>query len=312
MYRTWTLCVAVLAIAGCDSGANVPAGPEGERTDRVSGTYRVEQRCNGLGAAAVDFTPRGQGGNYHLLVRGDGETVTYAAVDRLELSPSWNNDNSAIKTASDGLPLYRWNARLTKEPGWLKNAEGRIELPDEASVAYDSDNDRFFFESVCGEQARAPNHTYQHATSRLVLRELNVALANARDRLYRDAGQRYIDQRRDYQGGSGAGGVTEGHHDRNQHLLNVAALMEADATDKVPGLARLVTEHRPADAADAQRYQQELPAYLRAAARAHARWYIDAADIRLDWFHGAYPDGEAAIHEGMAKLEDAYFRLAGQ
>ena len=47
-----------------------------------------------------------------------------------------------------------------------------------------------------------------------------------------------------------------------------------------------------------------------AAAMAHARWYIDSADIRLDWFQGTYPEGEAAIREGMAALQGAYLRLA--
>ena len=85
---------------------------------------------------------------------------------------------------------------------------------------------------------------------------------------------------------------------------------EADAEEDVPGLARMVAEQRPADAAAARRYRAELTAYLRAAAAAHARWYIDSADIRLDWFHGAYPEGEAAVREGMAALETAYLRLA--
>ena len=49
---------------------------------------------------------------------------------------------------------------------------------------------------------------------------------------------------------------------------------------------------------------------MRAAAMAHARWYIDSADIRLDWFQGTYPEGEAAIREGMAALQGAYLRLA--
>ena len=176
----------------------------------------------------------------------------------------------------------------------------------------DPAENRFFLEKGCGDQPHAPRHAYRHVDDRLVLHDLNLAMAEARDRMLRDGNQRYIDQRRDYQGGSGAEGVSEGHHDRNQHLLNVAALMKADAEDQVPGLARLVTEHRPGDADAGQRYQQELPAYLRAAARAHARWYIDAADIRLDWFHGAYPEGEAAIREGMANLRDAYLRLAGE
>ncbi len=245
MYRTWTFCFALLAIAGCDTGADAPASSGGERTERVAGTYRVEQRCNGLGAAAVDFTPRGQGGNYHLLVRGGDDDPRYAAVDRLELAPSWNDDNSAIKTTADGLLEYRWTARLTKDAGWLDNADGNLELPAETAVAFDPAENRFFLEKGCGDQPHAPRHAYRHVDDRLVLHDLNLAMAEARDRMLRDGNQRYIDQRRDYQGGSGAEGVSEGHHDRNQHLLNVAALMKADAEDQVPGLARLVTEHRP-------------------------------------------------------------------
>jgi len=94
--------------------------------------------------------------------------------------------------------------------------------------------------------------------------------------------------------------------------LNVAALMQADAEQDVPDLARLVAESRPSGEAAVRRYQKELTAYLRAAARAHALWYIEAADIRLDWFNGNYPEGEAAVREGMAQLEHAYLGAANE
>ncbi|MBL7250943.1 hypothetical protein [Alloalcanivorax marinus] len=313
MNRVLVLFLTTLAVSACDGGNTSPSDDGGERSDRLSGTYRAAQRCTGLGPAGVDFTARAQGSNYYLLVRGEGEQPVYAAVDRLEVPPSWNSDQSDVETSAEGLPLHEWHARLTKEAGWLKDGEGRAQLPDDARLAYDADNDRFFFvPPTCEGGADSADHIFQHQDQRLVLHELNVALAGERDRMYRDAGQRYIEKRRDYQGGSGAGGVTTGHEDRNQHLLNVAALMKADAEQEVPGLARLVAEHQPADAAAARRYHEELPAYLRAAARAHARWYIDAAEIRLDWFHGTYPDGEAAIKEGMAELENAYLQLAEQ
>ena len=138
------------------------------------------------------------------------------------------------------------------------------------------------------------------------------SMAEARADLHQKAGLRYMERRRDYQGGSDAEGVRSGHRDRNQHLLNVAAMMQADAEQEVPGLARLVAESRPSGEAVAQRYQKELTAYLRAAARAHGLWYVEAADIRLDWFNGNYPEGEAAIREGMANLERAYLEIAEQ
>lgn len=309
MYRVWTGWLALVLIGGCDGGAAPSAASGVERSPRLAGSYRVEQRCNGLGAATVDFTARDQGSNYYLLLRsGDGSQ--YAAVDHLALGPSWDNDAEVFVTASDGLPLYDWRAQLTKEAGWLKGDDGVRQLPDEASVAYDPGADRFFFESGCGEDRRAGAYGFEHRDRRLALHALNVAMAKARARLHRDAGRRYIDKRGEYLGRSGAEGVTEGHHDRNRHLLDVAALMKADAEENVPGLARLVAEQRPADAVAARRYRAELTAYLRAAAAAHARWYIDSADIRLDWFHGAYPEGEAAVREGMAALETAYLRLA--
>ena len=314
MYRSWMMFAALLVMVGCDNAteapAPAPAEAEGGGFAEPLGGYRVVRRCNGLGPASLDLTPRGLSGNYRLLIRGDGDPASYTAVDHLEFSVSWNDDDSAIETARDGLRLFEWRARLTKESGWLRNLNGDMALPDDAVAAYDADKDRFFFESGCGEEARSPAHAYNATQSRLVLRSLNLAMAEARERLHHEAGLQYIEYRGDYLGRSGADGVTEGHHDRNQHLLDVAALMRTDAVNKVPGLARLVTEHRPEDAAQAQRYQQELPAYLRAAAMAHARWYIDSADIRLDWFQGTYPEGEAAIREGMAALQGAYLRLA--
>lgn len=313
MHRPWTICVALLAIAGCDNTTDASAGTEGGGIDQPRGGYQVAQRCNGLGPASLDLTATDKSNNYRLLVRGGEQEPRYAAVDDLVVGPSWSDDYSTIETAADGLPLYEWRAQLTKEPGWLDDdGTGKKALPDDAEIAYDADEDQFFFESGCGEEKRAANHAYRHTESRLVLRSLNLAMAEARERLYQQADHDYIEHRGEYLGRSGADGVSEGHHDRNQLLLNVAALMKADAADDVPGLARLVAEHRPADDAEARRYRQELPAYLGAAARAHARWYIDAADIRLDWFHGTYPEGEAAIREGMANLQDAYLRLAGE
>lgn len=310
MYRIWILCFALTAMAGCDSGTEMTSNSGGDKAARLAGSYSVEQRCNELGPAVVDFTARGQGGNYYLLVRGGNERPVYAAVDRLELGMSWNNDTNAFETASDGLPLHDWRTHLTKEAGWLKDEKGVFQLPEEAQVAYDSEQDIFFFESECVEEARATAHMFRHSEQRLVLHALNVVMAEERAKLYQEAGLRYIEQRRNYQGGSGADGISEGHQDRNQHLLNVASLMREDAENEVPELATLIAEHRPADSAAARRYEEELPAYLRAAARAHAHWYIDAADIRLDWFNGNYPDGEAAIRDGIAALEDAYLGLA--
>ncbi|EKF73874.1 hypothetical protein A11A3_11713 [Alcanivorax hongdengensis A-11-3] len=311
MYRTWMFCFALYVIAGCDNGVDVQASLDSKPTGQLTGTYHVERRCNGLGAAAVDFTPRGQGGTYYLLIRGGDGDSSYAAIDHLELSPFWNSDNSDIKTTNDGLLKYRWVARLTKESGWLDNATGVAELPNRTSVIYDAEKNRFFLEKDCGDHGRDLEHAYLHVENRLVLHDLNLAMAKARKRMLHDANQRYIDQRGNYQGASGANGLSKGHPDRNQHLLNVAALMIKDAEEKVPELAPLVAGQRPAGARG-QYYKQELPAYLQAAARAHARWYIDAADIRLDWFHGAYPEGEAAIREGMKNLQIAYLRLASE
>lgn len=310
MRRVWVLCVVVLMVSGCDQSTGPEVEGEDDGHNKPSGGYRVEQRCNGLGAAMLDLTARDLSGNYHLLIRGDGDQPGYAAVDHLEFSVSWNDDDSAIETTRDGLTLYEWRVHLTREPGWLRNLDGGMELPDDAVVAYDSGQDRFFFESLCRQEARSPAHAYTSTQSRLVLRSLNLAMAEARQRLYHEADHDYVQHRGEYLGHSGPDGVTEGHHDRNQHLLDVAALMKSDAADKVPALARLVTENQPEDAEEARRYQQELPAYLRAAALAHARWYIDSADIRLDWFHGTDPEGEAAIREGMENLQKAYLGLA--
>ncbi|MEQ8259070.1 MAG: hypothetical protein RH947_02140 [Alcanivorax sp.] len=313
MCRGWTLFIAVLWLGGCgDDTTGSPVDSEPGSAPRFSGTYQVEQRCNGLGPARVDLTARGRGGNYFLLVRGGDASPVYAAVDRLELDLAWNNDSEAFEEAADGLPIYNWQARPTKDAGWLEGPQGTEQMPEAGRVAFDRENNRFFFETACAEAPRAPAHAFQHQDTRLVLHDLNVAMAKARADLHQQAGLRYMEQRRDYQGGSGREGVSAGHEDRNRHLLNVAELMQADAKQNVPGLARLVAENRPSDEAAAQRYQQELPAYLRAAARAHARWYIDAADIRLDWFNGNYPEGEAAIREGMAALQDAYLGMAGQ
>lgn len=313
MNRVLALFLTSLVVSACDGGDTSPVHGGGERSQRLSGTYEAAQRCNGLGPVAVDFTARAQGSNYFLLVRGQGPEPVYAAVDRLEVPPSWNDDQTEIETTGAGVSLHQWHARLTKEAGWLKDGEGRAQLPDDARIAFDADENRFFFmPPVCESETPSAERVFRHRQPRLVLHDLNVALAGERDRLYRDAGQRYSEQRRAYQGGSGAEGVTTGHDDRNRHLLNVAALMKADAERKVPELAGLVAEHRPGEAASAERYQKELPAYLRAMARAHARWYIDAAEIRLDWFNGTYPDGEAAIQEGMAELESAYLLLAEQ
>ena len=314
MNRVLALFLTTLTVSACDGGSALPAEDGGGQRDGLSGTYLAGESCDGPGAVRVDFTRRDLSGNYYLLVRGGESQPAYAAVDSLEVPIDWNDDQTDALTTSDGLPLHEWHARLTKEAGWLKDAEGRFQLPDEARIAVDGDKDSFFFVSpACDDGAARSEQIFKHQDQRLVLHELNVAMAAERDRMYRDSGLRYIELRRDYQGGSDTqGNVTPGHQDRNTHLLNVGALMKADAEKEVPGLARLVAEHRPADAAAAQRYQKELPAYLRAMARAHARWYIDAADIRLDWFVGNYPDGEAAIQEGMAELKDAYLQLAEQ
>lgn len=314
MCRDWTLLAVVLLVSGCDGNATDPsagAGPN-DAAPRLSGTYKVEQRCNGLGKAKIDLSPRGRGGNYFLLVRGGDNPPVYTALDRLELDFAWDNDSEAFAVTGDGLPIYNWQARLSKDPGWLDDASGIAQMPAEGRVAFDPNNDHFFFDSACADAARSPAHAYQHQDSRLALHGLNVAMAEARADLHQQAGLRYMERRRDYQGGSGAEGVRSGHRDRNQHLLNVAAMMQADAEQEVPGLARLVAESRPSGEAVAQRYQKELTAYLRAAARAHGLWYVEAADIRLDWFNGNYPEGEAAIREGMANLERAYLDIAEQ
>lgn len=309
----WILLAIVLLMGGCDGNtADVSTGSGSDEAPRLSGTYKVEQRCNGLGKAKIDLSPRGRGGNYFLLVRGGDNPPVYTALDRLELDLVWDNDNEAFVETGDGLPTYNWQARLSKDPGWLDDVSGIAQMPEEGRVAFDPNNNRFFFESACADAARSPANAYRHQNSRLALHDLNVAMAEARADLHQQAGLRYMERRRDYQGGSDAEGVRSGHRDRNQHLLNVAALMQADAEQEVPGLARLVAENRPSGEADAQRYQKELAAYLRAAARAHALWYIEAADIRLDWFNGNYPEGEAAIREGMAKLERAYLEIAEQ
>lgn len=314
MCREWTLLIAVFLV-GCDGGATDPSTGSGpDAAPRLSGTYKAEQRCNGLGQAQIDLSPRGRGGNYLLLVRSGDNPPVYAALDRLELDVAWNNDTDAFAETDDGLPIHNWQARLGKDPGWLDDSKGIAQMPEEGRIAVDSknNNDRFFFESACADTARSPAHVYRHQDSRLILHALNVVMAEARADFHQQAGLRYMERRRDYQGGSGAKGVRSGHQDRNQHLMNVARLMQADAQEKVPGLARLVAQSRPSDDTDVQRYQQELPAYLRAAARAHALWYIEAADIRLDWFNGNYPEGEAAIREGMEKLEHAYLETARQ
>ena len=314
MNRVLALFLTSLAVSACDGGNTAPVDSVGERADRLLGTYAVAQRCDGLGPARVDFSPHGPNAIYYLLVRSAGEQPVYFMVDKLEVPPAWTDDQTDVRTTDDGLPLHEWHARLTKEAGRLKDEEGRIQLPDDARIAFDRDKDSFFFVSpACDDGTDASERTFRHQDQRLVLHKLNVAMASERHSMYYDAGLRYMEKRRDFHGGSDAeGNVTPGHQDRNTHLLNVAALMKADAEKEVPGLARLVAEHRPADAAAAQRYQKELPAYLRAMARAHARWYIDAADIRLDWFVGNDPDGEAAIQEGMAELKDAYLQLAEQ
>lgn len=310
--RVWGLCFALAALAGCEDDGDLRASssPSAGATD-PAGTYRVDQRCSGLGPVAVDLTARDLSGNQYLLLRADRDAGPpfYAAVDHLEM-PRARTPSEAAATASDGLPLYDWRAYPTKESGWLKDAEGVVQLPDEATVAYDPDEDRFFFEDQCEDDPRAARHAFRHQDQRLVLHALNVAMVEPRATMYHDADLRIMDERRVFQGGSGPEGVTEGHHDRNRHLQALGALMTEDARDAVPRLAEDIAAHRPDDPAQARRYDAELPAYLAAAARGHADWYLDAADIRLDWFHGNYPEGEAAIHDGMEALREAYRRLA--
>ena len=121
MYRSWMMFAALLVMVGCDNAteasAPAPAEAEGGGFAEPLGGYRVVRRCNGLGPASLDLTPRGLSGNYRLLIRGDGDPASYTAVDHLEFSVSWNDDDSAIETARDGLRLYEWRARLTKESG---------------------------------------------------------------------------------------------------------------------------------------------------------------------------------------------------
>ena len=119
MHRPWTICVALLAIAGCDNTTDASAGTEGGGIDQPRGGYQVAQRCNGLGPASLDLTATDKSNNYRLLVRGGEQEPRYAAVDDLVVGPSWSDDYSTIETAADGLPLYEWRAQLTKEPGWL-------------------------------------------------------------------------------------------------------------------------------------------------------------------------------------------------
>ncbi len=306
MKRCWPFFITMLTIAGCDTGTG------GDAAVKPTGTYSVEQRCNDMGPLTLDLTPPKLVGNYTLLARGGGDTNTpsYVAVDRFELGYLWKDDDSDFQKAQDGLPLYTWTARLTKEPGWLKNADGEYELPKEASLAYDAEQDSFFIESVCGENQRDPAHAYQHQQDRMVLQALNLDMAKARKQLYADSNNAYIDIRREHLDYSSSDGVHEGHHDRNLQLLSIGKQMKKDAETKVPALGELIAKNKPDDPARAKRYQQELPAYLRAAARAHAHWYIDSADIRLDWFHGNDPEGETEIRQGMAQLEEAYLELA--
>lgn len=301
MYRSWTGVVALLTLAACDMG------PGGETATKPTGTYHVDQRCNDMGALTLDITPPDTVGYYTLLARGDGPNPSYVAVDRFELGYLWKDDNSDFQTAEDGLPLYEWTARLTKEPGWLKNADGKFELPNEAILAFDAQQDRFFIESECAENSRDPSHAYTHQDDLMTLRALNLDMVAAREKLYDAANSAYIDIRGDYLGHDGN---VEGAHDRNQHLLNIGKQMKKDAQDNVPALRDLIAEHTPDDPAKAKRYKTELPAYLRAAARAHALWYIDSADIRLDWFVGNDPQGETEIRQGMEALTQAYLKLA--
>lgn len=304
MYRSWTGIIALLALAGCDMDTG------GDVATKPTGTYHVDQRCNDMGPLTLDITPPDTIGFYKLLARSGGPNPSYVAVDRFELGYLWKDDNSDFQTAPDGLPLYEWTARLTKDPGWLKNADGKYELPREAILAFDAQQDRFFIESECGENNRDPAHAYSHQDDLMTLRALNLDMVEARRQLYDTATDAYIDIRRIHLGHASGGGSPEDAHNRNQHLLNIGKQMKKDAENHVPALRDLITQHTPDDPAQAQRYQQELPAYLRAAARAHAFWYIDSADIRLDWFVGNDPQGETEIRQGMDELTEAYLKLA--
>ena len=156
MCRGWTLFIAVLWLGGCgDDTTGSPVDSEPGSAPRFSGTYQVEQRCNGLGPARVDLTARGRGGNYFLLVRGGDASPVYAAVDRLELDLAWNNDSEAFEEAADGLPIYNWQARPTKDAGWLEGPQGTEQMPEAGRVAFDRENNRFFFETACAEAPRA-------------------------------------------------------------------------------------------------------------------------------------------------------------
>ena len=103
MYRSWMMFAALLVMVGCDNAteAPAPAPAEGGGFAEPLGGYRVVRRCNGLGPASLDLTPRGLSGNYRLLIRGDGDPASYTAVDHLEFSVSWNDDDSAIETAPE-------------------------------------------------------------------------------------------------------------------------------------------------------------------------------------------------------------------
>ncbi|MGD8176164.1 hypothetical protein [Marinimicrobium sp. ARAG 43.8] len=323
-YRLLIAGLTGLALMGCDTSepaaSDVGAAAEPSGVARFEGTFERVAPCPPYSALQVDIVPRDRAHNKVALVRAEGEKAVYGVIDHLELPPRRSGNEWAPQTNDKGWPMYDWRTYLTKNPGVLQTSEGDHLLPEEAVLSYDVASEGFVLEGdkwVCAsgvDNGRAGEKVgqFRKRDDRLVLRKLNEAMVPGRAVLYQASDRNYRKVRREYLGGSGENGVTPGHKDRNRHLQAVAVLMQEDARGKVAGLARLVEDHRPSDAGARQRYDRELPMYLDALARAHVAWYVDSADIRLDWFHGNYPEGEADIMEGIQALEEAYSALASE